>query len=168
MEAIIDQAVNLNIVSPGEALLRIILSVLLASVLGLERDFKNKPIDFRAFSIIALASCVLAIMSQEIYADYASAEHVVSIDLAKIVAGVLTGIGFLGAGAIIKNDKGIVIGTATGASIWASGSIGLTIGFGFYALAFVTFLMLAIILLAGGALMKLVYDKDDHRDSKNH
>lgn len=143
---------GLTILGWPEVILRILLAAGLALVLGLERDSKNKPIDFRAFIIISASSCVLAIMSQEIYADFSNADAVVSLDLAKIIAGVLTGIGFLGAGAIIKQSDGAVVGTATGASIWASGALGLTIGFGFYFLAVLLFLMIAVILLGGSYL----------------
>ena len=161
MQGVIDQAIGLQILSWPEAVLRIALAAALAMALGLERDSKNKPIDFRAFAIIALASCVLAILGQEIYADFASADSVVSMDLAKIVSGVLTGIGFLGAGAIIKQDNGGVTGTATGASIWASGALGLTVGFGFYLLALTMFTFIAAILLGGAFLSRYLGKRRD-------
>lgn len=152
----IGEAFGLHILTWPEAVLRMLLAALLAALLGVERDSKNKPIDFRAFAIIAMASCVLAILGQELYADFAEADNVISLDLSKIIAGVLTGIGFLGAGAIIKQSDGAVIGTATGASIWASGTMGLTIGFGFYGLAIATFVLIAIILLGGSFLAGIV------------
>lgn len=151
---------QLSFFSVGEVIVRMLLAVLLAMVLGLERYRKNKPIDYRAFVIISLASCVLAMMAQELYADFASAENVVTMDLAKIVAGVLSGIGFLGAGAIIKQQDGDVVGTATGASVWASGVIGLTIGFGFYALAVMMFLFIAALLVGGRYLARFATDRE--------
>lgn len=163
MEDWFADALGLHFVTFGEALIRMLLAAGLAMVLGLERYRKNKPIDYRAFVIISLASCVLAMMSQELYADFAAAENVVSMDLAKIVAGVLSGIGFLGAGAIIKQSDGDVVGTATGASIWASGALGLTIGFGFYALALMMFLFIAGILVGGNYLAKLAASREENR-----
>lgn len=148
----LDSLYALSVVSWQEALLRLVLAVALGALLGIERDTKNKPIDFRAFAIIALASCALAILAQEIYHDFSGADSVISVDLSKVIAGVLTGIGFLGAGAIIKQNDGQVVGTATGASIWASGAMGLMLGFGFYGLAVTTFLLIALILI-GGALL---------------
>lgn len=156
----LQQWTQLDFFSIGEVIVRMLLAVLLAMVLGLERYRKNKPIDYRAFVIISLASCVLAMMAQELYADYAGAEHVVTMDLAKIVAGVLSGIGFLGAGAIIKQQDGDVVGTATGASVWASGVIGLTIGFGFYALAVLMFLFIATLLIGGRYLARFAVDRE--------
>lgn len=143
------EIIALDVITWEEAALRLGLAASLGALLGLERDAKKKPIDFRAIAIITLVSCGLAILSQELYDDFASAESVVSLDLAKIIAGVLTGIGFLGAGAIMKQDEGQVVGTATGASIWGSGALGLMLGFGFYGLAVGVFLLIAVILLAG-------------------
>ncbi|MCB1756215.1 MAG: MgtC/SapB family protein [Gammaproteobacteria bacterium] len=132
------------------------LATVMAMVLGIERDAKRKPIDFRAFGIIALASCVLAILAQELYADFSSSDHILRLDLANIISGVLTGIGFLGAGAIIKHRDGAVVGTATGASIWASGALGLLIGFGFYGLALSMFVLLVLILVGGSIISRFL------------
>ena len=157
----LDDFYTLQIVSFDELILRIGLAFLFGLILGLERDTKNKPIDFRAFIIIGVTTCVIAIMAQELYVEYSTAEDVVSIDLGKIVSGVLTGIGFLGAGAILKVDKDRVIGTATGASIWASGGIGLALGFGYYDLATIVFVFVAGVLLGGGYVMSMFLDKED-------
>lgn len=151
----LSDASNLQFFAVSEILLRMVLAAGLAMVLGMERYRKNKPIDYRAFVIISLTSCVLAIMSQELYADFSGAENVVTMDLAKIIGGVLSGIGFLGAGAIIKQKDGDVVGTATGASIWAAGALGLTIGFGFYLLGILMFVFIAAILVGGSYLIRI-------------
>lgn len=155
---------NLDVITGTELITRMVLATTLAMLLGIERDTKNKPIDFRAFGLISLASCVLAIMSQELYEDFSSAEHVIKMDLGKIIAGVLTGIGFLGAGAIIKHKDGEVVGTATGATIWASGAIGLTVGFGFYGIAITMFVIMFIILLGGAWLARYLLNKGKDRE----
>lgn len=156
-----DEIVGLSVIAWPEVVLRFGLAAAFALVLGLDRDRKNKPSDFRAYMIVTVATCAMAILGQELYADYASADGVVSLDLSKIIAGVLTGIGFLGAGAIIKRDDGDVIGVATGASIWAAGGIGLTIGFGFYLLGFILFAFVALILIAGGFFTPAAQGKTD-------
>jgi len=142
-----------------ELLLRVGLAACFGLMIGYDRNRKNKPVDFRVYVIVSVATTILAILGQELYVEYASAETVVSIDLAKIISGVMTGIGFLGAGAIIKRDDDKVVGTATGASIWASGGIGLTIGFGAYGLALITFAVILVILLLGGVLNVRQYVK---------
>lgn len=145
---------NFDVVSFEESLLRLVLALCFGIILGLERDAKDKPIDFRAYMIICVTTCMLAIMGQELYEDYSGANNVVSVDLAKIISGVLTGIGFLGAGAIIKRSNDDVVGTATGASVWASGAIGLSLGFGMYGLAIIVFLLIAATLFTGKILLR--------------
>ena len=156
---------NMNIVTLEETTLRCVLAMAFGMILGWDRDTKNKPIDFRVYMIVAVTTCVIAILGQELYADYDTADNIVRVDLSKIIEGVLTGIGFLGAGAIIKRENDQVVGTATGASIWAAGGIGLALGFGFYALAFLIFLFVAIILVIGGRLMPKLQGTTDKIDT---
>lgn len=153
--------IDMDVVNPAETLLRVFLALIFGFVLGLERDRKNKPIDFRAYMIVAVTTCIIAILGQELYSDYSEASTVVSLDLGKVIAGVLTGIGFLGAGAIIKVENDQVIGTATGASIWASGGIGLCLGFGMYGLAGIGFIAIASILIIGGFWSHIASQKSD-------
>jgi putative Mg2+ transporter-C (MgtC) family protein len=153
---------DLNIVSFEETLLRILLAVFFGLILGVERDSKNKPIDFRAYMIVASTTCIIAIMGQELYHGYAlKTNDAINLDLGKIISGVLTGIGFLGAGAIIKVENNEVRGTATGASIWAAGGIGLCLGFGMYTLAGIAFAAIASILIIGGPLGKRLHNDND-------
>ena len=142
--------------------MRIALALLFGFVLGYERDKKDKPIDFRAFMIVCVATCIIAIMGQELYSVYDGPNTMPPVDMAKIIAGVLTGIGFLGAGAIIHSGDTKIIGTATGASIWASGAIGLAIGFGLYGLAVAAFIAVAIVLVIGGIWMEKVIGREDN------
>jgi len=149
-------------VSLIEVAVRVLLAGGFGLALGLERYWKNKPMDFRAFMIVAVISCVIAIMAQEIYADYEASGNTVRLDFMQIMSGVLTGIGFLGAGAIIQSQRdGRVLGTATGASIWASGGIGLALGFGFYILSAISFLAIFGVLFLFGALMPAIGNQSD-------
>jgi len=151
---------QMNVIGFPEAALRAFLAMAFGFILGIDRDKKNKPIDFRAYMIVALTTCIAAMLSQELYHTYQSSSNVVSLDLAKIIAGTLTGLGFLGAGAIVKIEGKNVVGTATGASIWASGIIGLTIGFGLYSLAILTLICIAAVLVIGGYCTN--EQKEDH------
>lgn len=156
--------INLDIISMPEAALRIILALAFGAMLGLERDQKDKPIDFKAYMIVAITTTMIAIMGQELYHTYASEDNgVVLIDLSKIISGTLTGMGFLGAGAIMKReDKKVLHGTATGASIWAAGGIGLCLGFGEYGLAAIAFTAIFLVMLGGGILSKTA-NKVNHK-----
>lgn len=128
---------NFNAIAPEGVFLRVFLACGIGFLLGYDRKKRDKPIGYQSYVIITLITCLLAMMAQELYTEYATADGVIKLDLAKIIAGTLTGIGFLGAGAIIKRDEDHVIGTATGASIWAAGGLGLILGFGYYSLALI-------------------------------
>jgi putative Mg2+ transporter-C (MgtC) family protein len=146
-----------------ELCFRVGLAALLGFLIGLDRDFKNKPIDFRAYMIVCIATCLVAVLGQELYETYDVEDNFVRLDLGKIISGVLTGIGFLGAGAILRDtdDKNQIIGTSTGASIWGASIIGLCIGFGYITLAIVGFVSIFTILLGVGYCRRLISGKKD-------
>ena len=110
----------------------------LALPIGWDRERETHRAGIRTFPIVAIASCGLAIMGAEIKG--ASPES-----YSRILQGLVTGIGFIGGGAILK-DKGSVSGTATAASIWSIGIVGAAVGFHLYhvaiALTLVNFLTL--------------------------
>lgn len=149
-------SLGLSLFTWQEVALRVAIAMVIGLAIGWERDCKNKPIDFRAYMIVCVTTCVIAIMSQELSNNFAQGQDFFDLDLGKIISGTLTGIGFLGAGAIIKREDDRVVGTATGASIWASGGLGLTIGFGAYGLTFIGFAAIALTLLVGGYFMPKV------------
>jgi putative Mg2+ transporter-C (MgtC) family protein len=160
----IDQ-LSLGFIGWAEALIRVILAMIFGFLIGIDRDRKNKPIDFRAYMIVCVATCLLALLAQFLYHDFGSEEEFISLDFGKIIAGALTGIGFLGAGAIIRKEGQVVVGTATGASVWASGTIGLALGFGAYPIALIGFLSVAFILVIGGIYMKFFQNKSDQEEN---
>lgn len=146
-----------------DAIIRVVLSLVFGFILGYDRNKKNKTTDFRVYMIVASTTCLLSIMGQELTTIYDERNESIELGILRIVQGVLTGIGFLGAGAIVKSHDGTaVIGTTTGASIWASGCMGLMIGFGMYGLALMGFGVLIFILIACGALKKPLFDEKDH------
>lgn len=102
-------------------------AVIFALAIGLERFLHKKPSDFRPFVIISMASCVLMMALMDL--AYRSSDTSLSIDPAKVVSGVMSGIGFLGAGALFR-DAHVIQGAGSASAIWASGAIGLTCGLG--------------------------------------
>jgi putative Mg2+ transporter-C (MgtC) family protein len=131
-------------ISWAEALLRIAASMLLPLLIGLDRFLRRKPIDFRPFMIVALAACALSLGIMELGARDLGPR--IDVGPSRIFAGVITGIGFLGAGAMFREEN-YVKGAGSAASIWAAGAIGLLCGVGMLWLAG---------LLAGGVLLVLV------------
>lgn len=165
LDTISENAIGLQLFTWQETVFRIIIAMIFGALLGWDRARKNKPIDFRVYMIVCVSTCITAMMGQELLNDFsASTDKIISLDLGKLIAGVLTGIGFLGAGAIIKRDDDQVVGTATGASIWASGGLGLTLGFCVYALAFIGFAAVFLTLLLGGMLINATEGKKDKEE----
>lgn len=114
-------------------ILRLGLATLLGLLLGIDRELKHKPLGLRAFTLISLGAAGFTLIATQVIAD-ATATDVVGVDPTRVIQGVVSGIGFIGAGAIIQSQQGIK-GTATGAGIWVAGAIGIACGFGLLKLA---------------------------------
>jgi putative Mg2+ transporter-C (MgtC) family protein len=123
--------------------LRILLAVVLGGVVGLERQLSGKPAGLRTNIMICLGSAVFTIISEQMAKPGDS--------VTRIASQIVTGVGFLGAGAIIR-ERGGIHGLTTAATIWLVASIGMACGAGFYSLAVIS-TIIAIIVLIG--LVKL-------------
>ena len=115
--------------SDAELVQRLILAAVLGGILGFEREMRHKSAGLRTNMLIATGSAVFTLMSYELAADGAG-------DPGRIAAQIVTGIGFLGAGAIMRTDAGIH-GLTTAATIWVNAAVGLAAGGGEYHLAFI-------------------------------
>lgn len=127
-----------------DILLRIGAAILLSLTLGVERFLRKKPIDFRPFVIIALAACTLVLAVSE-YGIKVN-DSALDVDPSRVVQGVLTGIGFIAAGALFREDK-TVYGAGSATSIWAAGALGLICGFGLLWLAAILSIGLLLVLV---------------------
>ncbi len=118
-----------------EEFLSLILAVLLGGIIGIEREITHKPAGLRTHMLVSMGSCLFTIISV----------HKFNVDPARLAAGIVTGIGFIGAGAIIA-ERERVVGITTAASLWVTAAIGLTVGVGNYLLASLATLLVFIIL----------------------
>ncbi len=116
-------------------IIRLAVSVFIGGLIGIEREFEHKPAGLRTIILVCLGSTIFMLIGIELG----------GADLARITAGVITGIGFLGAGAIIR-AKGEVYGMTTAATIWLASGLGLAVGAGYYFLATLATLSVLIIL----------------------
>ncbi len=116
---------------------RAVAAALLGGLIGWERETHASDAGIRTYASVALGACVFALISQ----------HIANGDPARIAAQVVSGVGFLGAGAILRHDSG-VRGLTTAGTIWATASVGLAMGFGMYVLAMLTALIVVGLLLA--------------------
>lgn len=119
-------------------LLRLTLAALLGGLLGIEREQKGKAAGVRTHMLVAMGAAMFVLLSQQ--------EGMDSADLSRVVQGVIAGVGFLGAGTILKsNDEDRVKGLTTAAGIWLTAAIGVAAGLGRESTAVVsTLLALAI------------------------
>lgn len=122
------------IVSEWELLLRLTLSCVLGGVIGYERQSRRKSAGLRTNVLVCLGSCLIMVLSQEIYQHV---EGLTNADPARLAAQVVSGIGFLGAGTIMK--EGLTVrGLTTAACLWVVAGVGLAVGAGFYSGALFT------------------------------
>ncbi len=126
-----------------QIILRLILSVVLAGFIGMERQVHRRTAGLRTHILLCLGSCLIMLTSLYLFDIYKSQ---VPLDPGRIAAGVITGIGFLGAGAIIR-EKEEIRGLTTAASLWVAAGIGLAVGCGFYTAAVTTTILTLIALV---------------------
>lgn len=122
---------------------RLVFAFVLGGIIGFEREKKGRSAGLRTHILVCAGSCLIMLVSIYIYESY---KHEVTLDPARIAAGVVTGIGFLGAGTIIRSAQE-VHGLTTAASVWLSAAIGLAVGCGFFSGALVTTVIALITLL---------------------
>jgi putative Mg2+ transporter-C (MgtC) family protein len=121
---------------------RLLLTLFLSGLIGLERQVHRRDAGLRTHILVALGSCLIMLTSLYVFDIYKAQ---VSLDPARIAAGVVTGIGFLGAGTIIRESDG-VRGLTTAASLWVAAGIGLAVGVGFNKIAIYTTILVLIVL----------------------
>ena len=130
---------------PGDVL-SIVLAVVLGSAIGLEREISGKAAGLRTNVLICLGAAVFTMISRQMGAGNEGS-------VTRIAAGIVTGVGFLGAGAVIRDRAG-VLGLTTAATIWLVASIGMACGAKLYLLAVISTLIAIVVLIGLGKLEK--------------
>ncbi|MBD5083488.1 MAG: MgtC/SapB family protein [Clostridiales bacterium] len=113
-----------------ECILRLVLSALFGGVIGLERELRLKGAGIRTHLIVSFASCMMTLVSKYAFFDMMEFEAV-KLDPSRVTAGVVTAIGFIGAGAISARKRSIT-GMTTAAGLWATVGVGMSMGAGMY------------------------------------
>jgi putative Mg2+ transporter-C (MgtC) family protein len=124
---------------PVAATILVLCSMTCGTMLGWEREKRHKPAGLRTVALICVGSTIFTIASILIAADHPA-------DRGRVAAQIVTGIGFLGAGAIIR-EQGNVVGLTTGATIWTTAAIGLLVGAG-YAVGGIVVTLLVLFMLS--------------------
>lgn len=126
--------------------LRLFCAMVVGMIIGTEREYTNRPAGMRTHILVALGACVVALTGQMLYKEYSALGG--TPDPARLAAQVITGVGFLGAGTIMR-EGATVKGLTTAASVWTVACLGIAVGFGYYAITLIglvfTFITLNIL-----------------------
>ena len=134
-------------------------AMLLGGLLGLERERKHRPAGFRTYMLVCAGAALTVLLSQYVYlmlqtqwAEQAAAIGAVKMDVSRLAAQVINGIGFLGAGTILVTQRHEVQGLTTAAGLWSTACLGIAIGAGFYQAVLVAFLLMAVSVMSDAIL----------------
>jgi putative Mg2+ transporter-C (MgtC) family protein len=137
--------------------MRLLLSVVFSGLIGIERQIHRRTAGLRTHILVCLGSCLIMLTSLYLFDIY---KDEVPLDPGRIAAGVITGIGFLGAGAIIR-ERERVSGLTTAASLWVVAGVGLAVGCGFYIAGIFTTILALTALLFLRYLEAKVFGKEE-------
>lgn len=143
------------IIAAKEIITRLLIALIIGGLTGLEREKSYQFAGFRTHILVSMGSCITAVTSVILFMDYGSKT---SLDPSRLTAQVLSGIGFLGTGAIIKNSSGIR-GLTTAAGIWVTACIGIAIGYGQYILGITAWIFVMATLYILKNIDKIVFRK---------
>lgn len=143
----------------GAILFRMILAAVLSGMIGFEREFHGRAAGFRTHILLCIGSTLVMLTSMHMFDLYYMK---IPVDPSRIAAGVITGIGFLGAGTIM-HSRSVVRGLTTAASLWVVAGIGLAVGCGLYFGAILTTALTIIALMVFGRIEHVMIRRDWYR-----
>lgn len=116
-----------------DIMIKLGISAILGLIIGLERELKRKPVGLKTSLVISVVSCLLTIVSIESAYMFPDSDNVrITMDPLRLAAQIVSGIGFLGAGVILRRGNDSISGLTTAAMIWGAAGIGIAVGAGFY------------------------------------
>ncbi len=130
-----------------DIVIKLVVAIFLAGIVGWQREKTKTPAGLRTHMLVALGATVFTVIAYELGLG--------AIDTTRITAGIVTGVGFLGAGTIIHQSD-TVRGLSTAASIWTVAAVGMAVGYGMYFLAVVGSILTFLILMLEGVEKKLI------------
>jgi putative Mg2+ transporter-C (MgtC) family protein len=147
------------VISHGEMIVRIVVGAAFGGVIGYERDRHHRPVGLRTHLIVAMAAATFMIISSQfVYWQHYGKEDLVTVDSSRIAASVVSAVGFLAGGAILKTGANVQ-GLTTAAGLWLVTAIGMSSGAGM----FVESGVVTVLGLLALTVLRRFEDKDDHR-----
>lgn len=135
-----------------ETALRLGAALIIGSILGLNRELHGKPAGLRTHALVSLGAAVATIVVLKSPTGFLAAEQNA---IGRVVQGILTGVGFLGAGVILRDPAGHVTGLTTAATVWLCAVLGLVCGLGYWGILGITVILTTLVLLLGRPLERL-------------
>lgn len=143
-----------------DILIKLGISAIFGLIIGLEREIKRKPVGLKTSLVISVVSCLLTIVSIESAYMFPDSDDVkITMDPLRLAAQIVSGIGFLGAGVILRRGNDSISGLTTAAMIWGAAGIGIAVGAGFFIEAFVGVALLIISVELVPYVMKFIGPK---------
>lgn len=118
-----------------ELLFKLTLSLFIGLLIGIDRQLKHKPLGLKTCMIISVASCLVTIVSMESFHRFATPTFR-NMDPMRLTAQIVSGVGFLGAGVILRKSNDVISGLTSAALIWSASGLGIAVGVGLYTEAF--------------------------------
>ncbi|OAS88469.1 MULTISPECIES: MgtC/SapB family protein [Metabacillus] len=131
------------IIQPNTFIFNLGVATILSIIIGLERQLKKKPLGLKTCLVIGIVSCLLTTVSIEASEKFAE-QYVRPMDPLRLAAQIVSGIGFLGAGVILRRNNDMISGLTTAAMVWGAGGIGIACGAGFWFEAIIATLLLIV------------------------
>lgn len=151
LQIILDFAAGFGINEPViTATIRLLLASVFGGLIGLEREMKGRPAGLKTFSLVCMGAALVMVTNEYIFVNVAHSTG----DSARMSAQVISGIGFLGAGTIMTTGNNQIKGLTTAAALWVTAAIGIAVGTGYYAGAF-----LGVVILYASSLMYRYIDR---------
>ncbi len=142
-----------------EIMVRLLMAFACGAVIGLNREFHRKPAGFRTFALVSMGSAIV-VMTMQLHGG--------SDGVSRVIQGILTGIGFLGAGVIFRREQpSKVSGLTTAAAVWLTAGLGVAAGLGEYPLALGGSAMALLLLLLGGPFERLITGRGKKNGSES-
>lgn len=154
-EAVQAEADKTQLTGEFDLALRVFIALVLGLCIGAEREFRGHPAGLRTMALISAGSCMFTGLGL-------IPEFPKTVDPTRIAAQIVTGVGFLGAGSILRQGE-LVRGLTTAASIWVAASLGMAVGFGYYWLAVFVTIVVVIVLFVLKPVEERFFKRRGHR-----
>ncbi|SAK72448.1 MgtC/SapB family protein [Caballeronia ptereochthonis] len=134
----------------ADAVMRMLTAMLIGCIIGIDRDLHGKPTGMKTLGLVSLGACIATMCAQGFSMTLSD-----NADVSRVVQGIVTGVGFLGAGVILQNPReNRVRGLTTAASIWVTAAVGIVCGLGVWSVAFIAVILLIALLTIGRVVEK--------------